>query len=78
MKVSPEVIAAREQRRALQAQDGVKAMAEYKALPELTRLKTERLKAARLAKLAEESAPSTGKKVKRSTTSSSSDGDVHT
>ena len=55
MKVSPEEMAVRLERRTLQAQDSLNAMAEYHALAEITRLKTERLKAERLTKLAAES-----------------------
>jgi hypothetical protein len=75
MKVSPEEMAVRRERRTLQAEDGLNAMAEYQALAKNTRLKTERLKAERLAKLAEESAAPPVKKVRKSKrTSSSSDG----
>jgi len=47
--------------RALQAKEGAIAMAEYLARDEKIRLKIERLKAARLAKLAATDAPAVAK-----------------
>jgi hypothetical protein len=52
MTVSPEERAIRLERKTLQAADGLKAMADYQAFGVSTRLKTERLKAERMAKLA--------------------------
>jgi hypothetical protein len=76
MKVSPKEMAVRLERRTLQAEDGTKAMAEYHAIGEITRLKTERLKAERLAKLAEMSAAPPVKKVQKSKRTSSSSDDA--
>lgn len=74
MRVSPEEMAVRLERRTLQAKDGLNAMAEYHALTEITRLKTERLKAERLAKLVEESPPPTVKRMRKTKHSSSLEG----
>ena len=52
MKVSPEEAAIRLERKVLQAADGLMAMAEYRASGVSIRLKTERLKGERLAKVA--------------------------
>jgi hypothetical protein len=49
-RTDSDIRAAREERRAIQAIDGKKAMAEYLAVEEATRANTERLRKLRLAR----------------------------